>query len=86
MNDNTECPEITYERVNEYDKEEDDPIRSKFRNLNDIYNSTNEIHIVCLLTGAEDKEFKVVSIISRIKEDDWNERNKTLSLWGSFVR
>jgi hypothetical protein len=38
--------------------EEDEPMTPKIRSLQDIYESTNELHLVCLLADAEDITFE----------------------------
>jgi hypothetical protein len=38
--------------------EEDEPRTSKIRSLQDIYEATNELHLLCFLTNAEDIIFE----------------------------
>jgi hypothetical protein len=37
--------------------EEDEPRQPRFQSLNDIYNITGEVHLVCLLADAENITF-----------------------------
>lgn len=43
-----------FERNNEYSDEEDEPLKPRIQSLRDIYNSTHEIHVICMLIGAKD--------------------------------
>ena len=38
--------------------DEDEPRQPKMRSLQDLYDSTNEVHLVCLLADAENISFK----------------------------
>nr|KYP43697.1 Retrovirus-related Pol polyprotein from transposon TNT 1-94 [Cajanus cajan] len=42
------------DRTNEHSEEDDEPEQLRTRSLQDIYNSTDELHVVCLLTRTED--------------------------------
>jgi hypothetical protein len=41
--------------------EEDEPRQPRFRSLNDIYNTTCEVHLMCLLADAENITFEEAS-------------------------
>jgi hypothetical protein len=45
----------------ECEDEEDEPRQPRFRSLNDIYNTTGEVHLVCLLVYAENITFEEAS-------------------------
>ena len=38
--------------------DEDEPQQPKIRSLHDLYDSTNEVHLVCLLADAENISFE----------------------------
>jgi len=40
--------------------DEDEPRQPKMRSLQDLYGSTNEVHLVCLLADAENISFEEV--------------------------
>jgi hypothetical protein len=45
---------------------EDEPRTPKTRNLQEIYEATSELHLVCLLTDAEDITFE-----QAVKDEKW---------------
>jgi len=38
--------------------EEEDPCQPKMRSLQDLYNSTEEVHLICLLRDSKNIAFK----------------------------
>jgi len=48
------------ETTNDYSKEADETMGPKTWSLWDIYNSTDEVHLMCLVVGAEDVKFEEV--------------------------
>jgi len=55
--------EITNESV-----EDDESVQPKTRSLQDIYNSIDEVHVVCLLAGEEDIKFEEAVLDERWKK------------------
>ena len=65
--------------------EEDEPLQPRARSLQDIYNSTDEVHVVCFLVDSEDLSFE-----KAVQEEKWQmamneeiraiERNNTWEL------
>lgn len=57
IDNNIRCPKII-DGANEHAEEEDQSIRPRFQSFNEIYNSIDDVHVVCLLTCVEDIKFK----------------------------
>ena len=53
-------------RDHETSDEEDEPLQARARSLQDIYNSTNEVHVVCFLANSEDLSFE-----EAVQEEKW---------------
>jgi len=53
-------------RDHETSDEEDEPLQPRARNLQDIYNSTDEVHVICFLADSEDLSFEEV-----VHEEKW---------------
>ena len=53
-------------RDNETSDEEDEPLQPRARSLQDIYNSTDEVHVVCFLADSEDLSFE-----EAVQEEKW---------------
>ena len=47
-------------RDHETSDEEDEPLQPRARSLQDIYNSTDEVHVVCFLADSKDLSFEEV--------------------------
>jgi len=72
-------------RDHETSDEEDEPLQPRARSLQDIYNSTDEVHVVCFLADSEDLNFE-----EAVQEEKWQiamneeigaiERNNTWEL------
>jgi hypothetical protein len=45
----------------EESENEDEPRQPRYRSLNDIYNTTGEVHLVCLLADAENITYEEAS-------------------------
>nr|KYP31898.1 Retrovirus-related Pol polyprotein from transposon TNT 1-94 [Cajanus cajan] len=69
----------------ELSKDESEPQQPRIRSLQEIYNTTNEVHVVCLLADSEDLNFE-----KAVQDEKWKlamdeeigaiERNKTWEL------
>ncbi|XP_020233630.1 uncharacterized protein LOC109813787 [Cajanus cajan] len=56
------------DRTNEHSEEDDEPEQLRTQSLQDIYNSTDELHVVCLLTGTKDIKFEEAVLNERWKK------------------
>ena len=54
--------------TNKYFEEDDEHVQPKSWSLQDIYNSTDEVHVVCLLACEEDIKFEEVVLDERWKK------------------
>ena len=52
--------------ITETTDEEAEPRQPRVRSLQEIYNTTNEIHVVCLLADSEDLSFE-----KAIQDEKW---------------
>jgi len=48
------------EQLRKRSLEEDEPLHPRARSLQDIYNSIDEVHVVCFLANSEDLSFEEV--------------------------
>jgi hypothetical protein len=55
--------------------EEDEPRQPRFRSLNDIYNTTCEVHLMCLLADAENITFEEAS-----RDEKWRKAMNSMPL------
>ena len=55
-------------RQQEVSNKEEKPLQAITRNLQDIYNTTNEIHVACLLEDFEDVSFEEAMVNEKLKK------------------
>ena len=52
----------------EVSDEQEEPLQPKTQSLQDIYNTTNEVHVVCLLAESEDVRFEEAVVDEKWKK------------------
>ena len=55
-------------RQQEVSNEEEEPLQPRTRSLQDIYNTTNEVHVVCLSAESEDVRFEEAVVNEKWKK------------------